>query len=185
MDGDGARAGPRLYGQRVQVRLRHRHRSRTASPNGLSEDVVRAISAKKDEPAWMTEWRLEAYRRWLTMEEPTWQKPHYPADRLPGHQLLLGAQAEGAAEVARRDRPRDPQDLRQARHPDPRAGDPGRRRGRLRLRQRLGRHHLQEEAGRARRHLLLDLRGDPRASGAGAQVSRLAWCRRATTTSPR
>ncbi|HEX6012157.1 MAG TPA: Fe-S cluster assembly protein SufB, partial [Geminicoccaceae bacterium] len=46
-------------------------------PNGLSEDVVRQISAKKNEPAWMTEWRLEAYRRWLTMEEPTWQKPHY------------------------------------------------------------------------------------------------------------
>ena len=48
-------------------------------PIGLSEDVVRQISAKKDEPAWMTEWRLEAYRRWLTMTEPTWQKPHYPA----------------------------------------------------------------------------------------------------------
>ena len=46
--------------------------------NGLSEDVVRTISAKKDEPSWMTEWRLEAYRRWLTMEEPTWQKPHFP-----------------------------------------------------------------------------------------------------------
>ena len=43
-------------------------------PNGLSEDVVRQISAKKNEPAWMTEWRLEAYRRWLAMEEPTWQK---------------------------------------------------------------------------------------------------------------
>src|SRR3954466_4228007 len=48
-------------------------------PIGLSEDVVRQISAKKDEPEWMTEWRLEAYRRWLTMTEPTWQKPHYPA----------------------------------------------------------------------------------------------------------
>ena len=47
-------------------------------PNGLSEDVVRAISAKKNEPAWMTEWRLGAYRRWLEMEEPGWQKPHYP-----------------------------------------------------------------------------------------------------------
>src|SRR6476620_401480 len=47
--------------------------------NGLNEDVVRLISAKKEEPAWMTEWRLEAYRRWLTMEEPTWQKPHFPA----------------------------------------------------------------------------------------------------------
>src|SRR3954454_490289 len=46
-------------------------------PIGLSEDVVRQISAKKNEPEWMTEWRLEAYRRWLQMEEPRWQKVHY------------------------------------------------------------------------------------------------------------
>jgi len=47
-------------------------------PPGLSEEVVRAISAKKDEPAWMTEWRLKAYRHWLTMREPTWPNVHYP-----------------------------------------------------------------------------------------------------------
>jgi Fe-S cluster assembly protein SufB len=47
------------------------------APKGLDEDVIRLISAKKGEPAWMTEWRLEAYRRWLQMEEPTWQKIHY------------------------------------------------------------------------------------------------------------
>jgi Fe-S cluster assembly protein SufB len=47
------------------------------APKGLSEDVVRFISAKKDEPAWMTEWRLDAYRRWLTMREPTWARVHY------------------------------------------------------------------------------------------------------------
>ena len=41
-------------------------------PAGLNEDVVRLISAKKDEPAWLLEWRLHAYRRWLTMTEPTW-----------------------------------------------------------------------------------------------------------------
>ena len=40
------------------------------APKGLSEDTVRFISAKKNEPAWMLEWRLEAYRRWLTMTEP-------------------------------------------------------------------------------------------------------------------
>ena len=39
-------------------------------PPGLSEDVVRAISAKKQEPAFLLEWRLKAYRRWLTREEP-------------------------------------------------------------------------------------------------------------------
>jgi Fe-S cluster assembly protein SufB len=47
-------------------------------PPGLSEDVVRLISAKKDEPPWMTEWRLKAYRHWLTMVEPKWPNVHYP-----------------------------------------------------------------------------------------------------------
>ncbi len=48
------------------------------APKGLSEDTVRFISAKKNEPAWMLEWRLEAYRRWLTMTEPQWARVHYP-----------------------------------------------------------------------------------------------------------
>jgi len=47
-------------------------------PPGLSEDVVRVISAKKGEPGWMTEWRLKAYRHWLTMVEPKWPNVHYP-----------------------------------------------------------------------------------------------------------
>jgi Fe-S cluster assembly protein SufB len=45
---------------------------------GLSEDVVRAISAKKEEPEWLLDWRLKAYRRWLTMAEPHWPNVHYP-----------------------------------------------------------------------------------------------------------
>ncbi|MBR1164783.1 Fe-S cluster assembly protein SufB, partial [Bradyrhizobium elkanii] len=48
------------------------------APKGLSEDTVRFISAKKNEPGWMLEWRLEAYRRWLTMTEPTWARVDYP-----------------------------------------------------------------------------------------------------------
>ncbi|MGB6908475.1 MAG: Fe-S cluster assembly protein SufB [Methyloceanibacter sp.] len=48
------------------------------APKGLSEEVVRFISAKKKEPLWMLEWRLEAYRRWLTMQEPKWANVHYP-----------------------------------------------------------------------------------------------------------
>jgi Fe-S cluster assembly protein SufB len=48
------------------------------APKGLSEDTIRFISEKKDEPAWMLEWRLEAYRRWLTMQEPTWARVDYP-----------------------------------------------------------------------------------------------------------
>ena len=47
-------------------------------PKGLSEEVVRAISRKKNEPEWMTEWRLKAYRRWLKMTEPTWSRCAYP-----------------------------------------------------------------------------------------------------------
>lgn len=46
-------------------------------PVGLSEDIVRAISKKKDEPEWMTEWRLEAYRAWKEMTEPEWANVHY------------------------------------------------------------------------------------------------------------
>jgi len=48
------------------------------APKGLSEDTVRFISAKKNEPAWMLEWRLKAYRHWLTMREPTWARVEYP-----------------------------------------------------------------------------------------------------------
>ena len=47
-------------------------------PPGLNEDTVRFISAKKNEPEWMLEWRLKAYRAWLTMKEPEWAHVHYP-----------------------------------------------------------------------------------------------------------
>ncbi|MCJ2096162.1 Fe-S cluster assembly protein SufB [Methylobacterium sp. J-072] len=47
------------------------------SAKGISEDVVRFISAKKNEPAWLLEWRLDAYRRWLTMKEPEWARVSY------------------------------------------------------------------------------------------------------------
>jgi len=48
------------------------------APQGLSEEVIRFISAKKEEPDWLLEWRLEAYRRWRTMEEPNWARVHHP-----------------------------------------------------------------------------------------------------------
>ena len=47
------------------------------APKGLSEDIVRFISSKKDEPEWMLAWRLDAYRRWLTMREPLWARVNY------------------------------------------------------------------------------------------------------------
>jgi Fe-S cluster assembly protein SufB len=47
------------------------------APVGLNEDIIRLISAKKEEPEWLLEWRLKAYRHWLTMKEPTWQNVKY------------------------------------------------------------------------------------------------------------
>ena len=47
-------------------------------PPGLNEGVVRAISARKNEPEWLLEWRLQAYRQWLEMDEPEWAHLHYP-----------------------------------------------------------------------------------------------------------
>ncbi len=49
------------------------------APAGLNEDIVRLISSKKNEPEFMLEWRLKAFRHWLTMEEPKWANIHYPA----------------------------------------------------------------------------------------------------------
>src|SRR5579872_3207030 len=48
------------------------------APRGLSEEIVRIISQKKNEPAFMLEWRLKAYRHWRTMTPPHWQNVHYP-----------------------------------------------------------------------------------------------------------
>ncbi len=49
-----------------------------SAPPGLNEEIIRFISAKKEEPEWMLEWRLRAYRHWLTMSEPKWPNVHYP-----------------------------------------------------------------------------------------------------------
>ena len=48
-----------------------------SAPPGLSEDTIRMISRKKNEPEWLLDWRLKSYRHWLTMTEPTWQKAHH------------------------------------------------------------------------------------------------------------
>ncbi|MFA6259963.1 MAG: Fe-S cluster assembly protein SufB [Bacteroidia bacterium] len=60
------------YGFTTQIEM-------DTAPKGLSEDIIRFISAKKQEPEWMLEWRLKAYRHWLTLEPPTWQNFTYPA----------------------------------------------------------------------------------------------------------
>ena len=61
-------------------------------PPGLDEGVIRAISARKNEPEFMLEWRLKAYRHWLTLKEPEWAHVPLPANRLPGNLLFLGAE---------------------------------------------------------------------------------------------
>jgi Fe-S cluster assembly protein SufB len=48
------------------------------APKGLSDDIIRFISAKKEEPEWMLNWRLDAYRRWQTMQDPSWARVEYP-----------------------------------------------------------------------------------------------------------
>ena len=48
------------------------------APKGLTQDTIRMISAKKNEPDWMLEWRLDAFKRWLTLEEPSWARVDYP-----------------------------------------------------------------------------------------------------------
>ena len=66
------------------------------APKGLSEDTIRLISAKKDEPEWMLEWRLKAYRHWLTMEDPDWAKLNYPPiDYQDIHYYAAPKKAEG------------------------------------------------------------------------------------------
>ena len=49
----------------------------TVAP-GLNEDVIRLISAKKQEPKWLLEWRLTAFRHWLTQQQPQWARVDYP-----------------------------------------------------------------------------------------------------------
>lgn len=49
------------------------------APNGLNEDIIRFISAKKNEPEWMLDWRLDAFRKWEQMKEPHWANIHYPS----------------------------------------------------------------------------------------------------------
>ena len=64
-------AGKYKHGWETEIEMEY-------APLGLDEDIVRLISAKNDEPAWMTEWRLDAYRRWVKMTEPDWAMVDYP-----------------------------------------------------------------------------------------------------------
>ena len=92
--------------------------SKILRPPGLNEDIVRFISAKKSEPEWMLAWRLDAFQRWQTMEEPTWALVHYPPID------YQAARYYAAPKPARSIRAsttsiRDSRDLQEARHPAP------------------------------------------------------------------
>ena len=67
-----AMSGTYKYGWNTDIEMDY-------APKGLSEEIVRLISAKNDEPDWMLEWRLAAYRRWVKLVEPTWAMVTYPA----------------------------------------------------------------------------------------------------------
>lgn len=86
----------------------------TVAP-GLNEDVIRLISAKKNEPTFMLEWRLKAYRHWVKLEksqaEPKWASP-LSSHRLSSDQLLLGTEVQGRwAEELRGSRSRTAENL--------------------------------------------------------------------------
>ena len=100
------------------------------APKGLNEDIVRFISEKKGEPDWMLDWRLDAYRRWRTMDEPSWANVTYPKIDFERPLLLLGAKEHDRPEEPRRGRSGIACHLRKARHPAERTGSSGRRRRR-------------------------------------------------------
>ena len=88
-----------------------------AFPKGLNEEIVRMISAKKNEPEFMLEWRLKAYRHWLTMKEPKWANVSYPPiDYQDIYYYSAPKSSAGAAQEPRRGGSRAAQDLREARH---------------------------------------------------------------------
>jgi len=70
-------------------------------PKGLNEDVIRLISKKKDEPEWLLEFRLQAYRHWLTMNEPDWANVNYP--RIDFQEIIYFAQPKPKKQLASMD----------------------------------------------------------------------------------
>ena len=152
------------------------------APKGLNEETVRFISAKKGEPDWLLAWRLEAYRRWLTMQEPTWANVVHPRidfqdlyyysapKSTAGPKSLSEVDPELLETYAKLGIPLKEQAVL--------AGVEGARvEGRVAVdavfELCLGRHHLQGGARQGRRHLLFDLRGGEVASRAREEISRL------------
>ena len=152
-----ALSGAYKYGWNTDIEMDY-------APKGLNEDIVRLISEKKNEPQWMLDWRLEAYARWLKMEEPDWAMIDYP--KIDFQDQYYYAQPKSFEEKPKSLDDVDPKlietynklgiPLREqeilagvegAGH-DPRRGPQGRRRCCVRLR--VGRHDLPKRTGRER-----------------------------------
>ena len=69
-----AMGGKYKYGWETEIEMEY-------APKGVNEDIVRLISEKNGEPSWMTDWRLQAFKRWKQMQEPTWAMIELSADR--------------------------------------------------------------------------------------------------------
>ena len=136
----------------------------------MSEDVIRLISAKKGEPDWLVEWRLRAYRHWITLEEPQWQNVHYgPIDY---QDIVYYAAPKPKAELASLDEV-DPEVramFDKLGYLSGRAGAAQRCGGRRHCRLGVGGHDVQGEAGRGGRDLLFVLRGGAGPSRSGTPL---------------
>ncbi len=146
-------------------------------PKGLNEETIRLISAKKNEPEFMLQWRLKAYRHWASLEraqaEPKWANIKYPPI---DYQEIVYYSAPKRKPSLKNLEEIDPEILRTYE----KLGIPlaeqkklaGRRCGRC-VRQRFRRHHIQGKIGGNWRHLLPVLRSSAESSRACAEISRL------------
>ncbi len=167
------------------------------APKGLNEDTIRLISARKGEPDWLLAWRLKSYAAWLTMTEPHWARiGHPPIDYQDIHYYAAPKKKDGPKSLDEV----DPELLRTYE----KLGIPLKERAILagvvgaadeaegrqiavgrRVRQRVGRDHLPQQPGQGRRDLLPDQRGGAGTIPSWCANTWAAWCRPATTTSPR
>ena len=148
-------------------------------PKGLNEDIIRLISEKKGEPQWLLEFRLKAYRKWLTMKMPTWA--HLDIPDIDFQDIIYFAAPKKASEkkeidpelMATFDKlgiPLHERSVLAGTHSPAREKRAGRHSGGRSVRLRIGQDYVPRVAGRERHHLLFVLRGRARLSRPGAQV---------------